>query len=271
MLAKKERGEMKILNEKTTRTRITRLISGVAKAGLLSLSAAALLTFAPSAKADLVTNGSFESNGGNGQVGFDTSITDWSVPAPSGSYTFLFAPGTADTSGANGQYGNVTLWGPGNGVANGLPATSPDGGYFIGADSTFQQGAISQTINGLTVGATYQVGFYWAAAQQGGFTSSSFDQWQVSLGSDTQSTQTVNIPSQGFSGWMYQTFDYTATSTSEVLSFFASGGPGGVPPFALLDGVSMNVAAPEPEALALMGTVLAGLAFARRQQLKKRS
>src|SRR5580658_3782800 len=87
---------------------------------------------------DLVANGGFEVNGGNGQLGFNTSAADWSVPAPSGSYTFLFAPGTADTSGANGEYGFLGLWGPGDGSPNGLPATSPNGGYYLATDPSFQ-------------------------------------------------------------------------------------------------------------------------------------
>jgi hypothetical protein len=211
------------------------------------------LALAVSARADLITNGGFESNGGNGQLGFNTSATGWSVPAPPGSYTFLYAPGTADTTGANGQYGNVALWGPGNGVANGLPATSPAGGYFIAQDGDFQQGAISQTVNGLTSGQDYTLGFWWAGAQQQGFTGSATDQWQVSLGSQTQLTPVVNVPSQGFSGWMFQTFTFTATGSSELLSFLATSSPNGVPPFVLLDGVSLNptISTPEPASITM--------------------
>jgi hypothetical protein len=141
------------------------------KMALVALPVFALIVGVPGlALADLVTNGNFESNGGNGQVGYNTFVTDWSITTPPGSYTFLFAPGTADTTGANGEYGGTALWGPGNGVANGLPATGPVGGYFVAQDSAFQQGTLSQTINGLTAGQTYQVGFWWAAAQQEGFT-----------------------------------------------------------------------------------------------------
>jgi len=226
------------------------------KAVWAAFLAVALSTLAVSAKAgDLVTNGGFESNGGNGQLGFNTSVADWSIPAPSGNYAFIFAPGTADTTGANGEYGNVSLWGPGNGVANGLPATSPNGGYFLGMDSAFQVGALSQTIGGLTPGDSYTVGFWWAAGQQSGFSGASSTQWQVSLGSQTQNTAFANIPSQGFSGWMYQTFNFTATNSSEVLSFLANGSPQ-VPPFALLDGVSLTPTVPEPGSFTLMLTAV---------------
>ena len=246
------------------------------KPGVFSLVAVTLLALTislPAFAANLVINGSFETNGGNGQIGFNTTAANWSIPGGSGAgYTFIYAPGTADTTGANGIFGFLSLWGPGNGSNNGLPASSPDGGYFIAQDSAFRNAAIEQTINGLTPGASYTVGFWWGAAQQSGFFGSNSSQWQVSLGSQTQSTALVTIPSQGFSGWMYQTFTYTATNSSEVLSFFANGSPQ-VPPFALLDGVSLNAnnTTPEPETLTLMATGLAGvIGFARRYQLRKR-
>src|ERR1700722_18580603 len=125
---------------------------------LAAAVAALAVTRLASANA-LITNGSFESNTGNGQLGFNTSVTGWSVPAPNGSYTFLYGAGTADTVGADGEYGNVGLWGPNNGSNNGLPATSPDGGYYLANDGDFQQGAISQTVSGLTVGANYTISF----------------------------------------------------------------------------------------------------------------
>lgn len=233
------------------------------------LLSAVVASAAPAlAGVELVTNGGFESNGGNGQLGYNTTATDWSLPVGNTGYAFLFAPGTADTTGANGQFGNLTLYGPGNGNNNGLPATSPAGGYFLASDTDFQQAAISQTINGLTVGDEYTVGFWWAGAQQSGFSGSTEEQWEVSLGSDTQSTAFVMIPQAGFSGWMYQTFTFTATSASEALSFFADGTPG-EPPFALLDGVTM-MAVPEPSTWAMMLVSFGGLGFAAAYRRRRK-
>ncbi len=221
----------------------------------------------------LVTNGSFESTtNGPGQLGYNTNVTGWTTSG----YNFVFASGTADTTGATGRYGGVMLWGPNNGSANGLPASSPDGGNFIAADGAFQVGAISQTINGLTAGDTYQVSFYWAGAQQYGFTGTNTEQWQVNFGSQSQSTAVYHNTSEGFSGWMLQTFNFTADGTSDVLSFLAIGTPSGVPPFSLLDGVSVQQVAlqptPEPATVTLAAVGMLGLgAAARRRRARSTS
>jgi hypothetical protein len=246
----------------------TKAMAGIALLGLLVGVSATAQAY------DLVTNGGFEDNTGNGQVGFNTTVTGWSVPDPNAgnSYTFLFAPGTADTTGAIGQYGGLSLWGPGNGSANGLPATSPDGGYFIAQDSAFQQGAISQTINGLVAGQMYNVSFYWAAAQQYGFNGSTYDAWQVSLGGQTQTTSTVNLDSHGFQPWMHESFTFTADNSSDVLSFLAVGGPGGVPPFALLDGVSVNAVPESRYSLGILVCLAGGtIALRHRHARAKKS
>jgi hypothetical protein len=233
--------------------------------GIAALAAALALGSAAQA-GNLVKNGDFETNGGNGQIGVNTSAANWSIGNPgNSSYAFLYGPGTADTTGANGQFGFVGLWGPGNGVANGLPATSPTGGFFLATDPAFQQNAIVQTITGLTPGAKYDVGFWYGFAQQEFFNGDTSQQWQVSLGSDTQSTAFYNLPSHGFSGWLHQDFTFTANSTSEVLSFFSNGSPQ-LPPFALLDGVTMTGGVPEPATWAMMVLGLFGLGFVVRQR-----
>jgi len=221
--------------------------------GFLAL---AFATLSVSAKADLVTNGGFELNGGGGQLAFNTSATGWTVPALNGSYFFLFTPGVADGPGVAGEYGNFQLWGPGNGSANGLTPTSPAGGSYVGSDPSFQNGPLSQTINGLTAGSHYTLGFWWAAAQQFPFKGPTTEGWSVTLGGQTQSTAIVNNASHGFVPWQHQTFKYTATSSSEVLSFLATGGPAStVPPFALLDGVTLTPT-PEPESFTLVFSAL---------------
>jgi len=179
-------------------------------------------------------------------------------------YNFVFLPGTADTTGATGQ-ATVKLWGPANNGTNAaaLPLSSPTGGNYIAADGAYEISAIKQTINGLTAGKAYAVSFAWAGAQQSGFTGPTTDEWTVTLGTasasnPSQKTSLLSLPTEGASAWVNQTFDFVATSSSEVLSFLATGTPTGQPPFALLANVSMT-AVPEPATWAMMLTGLAGL------------
>jgi opacity protein-like surface antigen len=234
----------------------------------LLVAAAALIAASTAAQAtDLVVNGSFETlTSGAGQLGYNTDATGWTVP--DGGYTFVFAPGTADTTGSVGQYGSLYLWGPNNGgdMSNMLPASSPDGGNYVAEDGAFQVQPIQQTITGLTPGQKYAVSFYWGGAQQFGFTGDTTEEFDVTLGAETHSTPTLTNVSHGFTGWQKETFTYTATSGSEVLSFLANGTPSGEPPFSVLDGVSLN-AVPEPATWAMMLIGVAGMgAVARRRR-----
>ncbi len=180
-------------------------------------------------------------------------------------YNFVFLPNTADTTGSTGQYNALTLWGPANSGANAanLPLSSPTGGNYVGADGAFEVSAITQTINGLITGQNVTVSFAWAGAQQSSFTGPTSDKWTVSLGTvsasnPSQSTNVVSLPTEGATPWMNQTFTFVATSTSELLSFLATGTPAGQPPFALLANVSVtNV--PEPAGIGIFLTGLAGL------------
>lgn len=241
-------------------------------------SAAILAASSASAAVNLVTNGSFEINAGTGQLGFDTTAMGWSVANPivGGSYAFLFNPAagvsgtSADTSGAVGTFGNTKIWGPDDGSANGL-TLSPDGGAFISSDPAFQNSAITQTVNGLTAGTKYVLTFDWAGSQQLGHDGVTTEGWQVSLGGGpSQSTTLVTVLDKGFSGWMTQSFTFTADNSSDMLSFLALGGPGASqPPFALLDGVSLTAAAvPEPITWTLMlaGVGLLGGALRHRRE-----
>lgn len=210
----------------------------------------------PAEATSLVANGNFETlkePGVSSQFGVYYAyqeVTSWSTSG----YNFVFTPGTADTTGAPGQYGQIYLWGPGNGANNGL-STSPAGGNFLAFDGGTHVGAVTQTIKGLTAGDDYGVSFYYAAAQQHGYAGSTTEQFKVSLGTESETTPVLSAASHGFSGWHYETLTFKAASASEVLSFLASGTPTGVPPYALLDGVSLYVV-PEPATWALL--VLAG-------------
>ena len=55
----------------------------------------------------------------------------------------------------------------------------------------------------------------------------------------------VTVASHSSTAWVTQTLYFTATATTQILSFLAVGTPTGEPPFALLGGVSLD-AVPEP-------------------------
>ena len=80
----------------------------------------------------------------------------------------------------------------------------------------------------------------------------------------------MNTPSQGSVGWNLQTMVFKATSATQTLSFLAEGGPAGLPPFALLDGVNLTMA-PEPVAFAMVGFGLVGISLIARRANKKKA
>lgn len=237
-----------------------------------SIALAMMASIPLSAQAvSLVVNGNFEqTTNGAGQFDYvaplapgSSQVTGWTVYG----YGFVFSNPTQALGSSLG--GNFSLWGPHigvNGPANGLSA-SPGGGNFVAADGDAGfQTRIFQDIHGLIKGQKYNVGFDWAGAQQAGYNGATTEQWDVSLGSEHHSTAVWSNPSHGFSGWMHETFTFTAQSTSATLKFLAVGTPSGVPPVSLLDNVTLAASVPEPETWALMlgGLGLVGLSLRGR-------
>jgi hypothetical protein len=155
---------------------------------------------------------------------------------------------------------------------NGLNVTLPDspgGGNIIGDDGDVNYRApLFQTISGLTVGATYNLSFYQAAAQQGSYDSDTGELWQVSLGGDLLNSALMLTPGGQFTAWNLQSMTFVATSTSELLNFLSLGMPAGEPPVALLADVSLT-AAPEPRTIAVLSVGLLGLLTVARLRSRR--
>ena len=239
-----------------------------------TLLACAALTACASASmaAPVLVNGGFESSSYASNTEFGTRFGGQGVTGWAGTgYALYFFGGTQATTTANTEYA------PGATQEYFRPnvTTSPNGGNFVAldGDSSFQGGTaatpgatISQQVTGLTAGLQYDVSFYWAGTQLLNRSGPTTEQLEVTFGNSTAFTPVVSEPSGGFSGWMGQTYRFTASAASQTLSFLSFGTPSGLPPISLLDGVTVQQSIPEPASWALVGTALlgAGLLATRR-------
>lgn len=231
----------------------------------VGLLVAASQSFA--APIEFVTNGGFETVTGGSLPGYikDRTIAGWTQvnTGNSGNFDAIYNAGGL-------QSGPLPLWGPASGYNNGL-TDSPTGGNMVGldGDSNFNW-ALTQNIAGLMIGKKYQLSFWWASGQQKDFAGSITNSIAYSFGTEAGSTGVVALPQGGFQPWAQVKALFTATSTSQLLSFLSVGTPNGLPPIALLDGVSMTEVAqvPLPAALPLLGLGLAGLFGVRRMRRK---
>jgi hypothetical protein len=218
-------------------------------------------------------NGDFSSNGGQGQLTYNTTLDGWTAGGKEGNFgnqnrapVFVFNAYNAGGFVAGDSFmGNVQFIGV---------TAPPTGYYYIAAagDSNWA-GSISQTVTGLITGHSYDLKFDWAGAQQAGFSEPTTEQWRVNFSGSSLTLGLVNTPAQSFVGWRSMTLNLTAASTSEILSFMAIGTPNGQSPWLLLSGVTLTdttAAVPEPETYALMLAGLAAVGFWARGQRNRK-
>lgn len=266
-----------------------------------SIMLGVLVVASPAAHANvnLIQNGGFESTLGittSNEILNAATLENWySSDGGNGKYNYVYYPDHVTPLNANGAYtnqdpgqnqcsepygsssgipGNVCLWGPNNAAT--FPV-SPVGGKFVALDADPQyRNPLTQTVSNLTIGDNYVLSFFWGGAQYSTRVGPTTENLQISFGGDTAVTPTINTPSQSFSGWQSYTKTFTATSTSEVLSFLADGTPLNEPPVVVLDGVSLTDTttvtvqnpAPEPGYFALMIVGLVGLVAVARRRTK---
>ena len=226
--------------------------------GLVAIAAAASLALGSAAQAaNLVVNGDFtQLSNGVGQFDLNTTATGWSG---NNGYNFVMSLANQPTPG---RYGNLTLWDAADGGANTWNGSAAGSGNFAALDGDFEVQKITQTIHGLTVGDQYNLDFNYAFAQQHGYNGATLQNLTVALGGQSSTTSTFSVANHGFTGWQSWGGVFTATSSSETLSFLAHGNLP-VPPFALVSNVSLT-AVPEPATWALTILGIAGLGAALR-------
>jgi len=240
----------------------------------LAAFAAAIVSAAPAAAAvELVTNGGFDSVSNNAQ-NFEVSpgntygtVTGWSTStSPSGNpYNILFHEAIATTGNAVGQYsftGLEDLWA--------VPSNTAGHGNFMALDGDpAVNGTFYQILTGLTVGAVYNLTFDWATGQIHSRTGATTEGLNVQVGSLNLTLPDRNTPSAGATPWGTVSTNFTATSSSQMLSFLALGAPGTLPPVALLDNVSVR-AVPEPASWAMMLIGFGAIGVAMRRNRRRR-
>lgn len=222
---------------------------------------------------NLVTNGGFEDTplGASAAItnsnlpGWSIDLTGTAVGGPYNYTALYFSAAEATTVGATGtSKPNGAQWIMAN------AGDSTNGGKFVAIDGDRTISAVlSQNITGLTVGHTYQLTFEMAGAQEVIRQGATTDAWKVSFGNESQTSTVLTNPTHGFTGWVSQTMNFTATGTSQLLSFLAVGTPTGLPPVSLLDGVSMVdtvPAIPEPQTWALMLAGIGAIGVALRKR-----
>jgi hypothetical protein len=226
--------------------------------------------------AQFVTNGGFETST-NTESTFlsqpaDTSVTGWTS---TGDFVLYCTAGAGTTCDETSILGGAALAGPANGHLNGL-TSSPQGGAYMAFDSDPAfHGDFTQTIAGLTAGDTYTLSFYMGGAQENGFGADTTTSITATLGNETYTTPIISTPAQGFSPWNLYTTTFTYTGGGNILDLVATGGPGGEPPYALLDGVSLvgagGPATPEPSTWVMIVAGFAGLSLAARARRKSKA
>ena len=249
------------------RMKLLTTIAVVAAAAAISSSASAF---------EFVTNGGFETTnyatssefGGQSGASYvaNQGVIGW-TGAGGTALQFLYIGGTQTTVSPINRFDDPNAF-----FYPSLNTLSPDGGNFVGLDGDQDpnvgvQGSISQVINGLVIGEFYNLNFNWGAAQLANREGATSEQLHITFGSSTADTGVLNIASGGFSGWQAGHFQFQATSTSQTLSFLSVGTPFGLPPIAVLDGVSLT-AVPEPTtwAMMLLGFGGIGAMIRRRRQ-----
>uniref|UniRef100_Q01UL1 PEP-CTERM protein-sorting domain-containing protein n=1 Tax=Solibacter usitatus (strain Ellin6076) TaxID=234267 RepID=Q01UL1_SOLUE len=199
--------------------------------------------------------------GNNGQI---DCVVPGNAVGGGTSPTLICTPGNPPSTQVTGGGYKFTLWQ--------APGPSLDkGNYFLADGGSSFSGALSQSVSGLTVGSLYKLTFWQAAGQENCLYDDGVNcdppgnvnltqDWQVTFGSTSLTSTTMSTPIHTSFAWNQQIMFFTATATTQVLTFLAQGTPNSAPPILMLDGVTLE-SAPEPATSALFALGLGLLAI----------
>jgi hypothetical protein len=226
---------------------VTRLWTNLARATASGFALVlGLAAFAGQADAQIVQNGNFGTTGTTGTLtNGQTVASTWTYVAGNGAGCLIVSD---NLSGCGISF-----------VSN--PGYSPTLTNFIAIDTNGSgtAGTVQETIGALTAGTRYTLSFYIGEAAETG-QSNALVTWTVTLGGTVLTTVSTST-----AGWrttpVAVTFTATAGQSNGLLQFAAST-TSGLPPIALLDGVSI----PEPASMGLFGIGGIALAALRRRR-----
>lgn len=149
---------------------------------------------------------------------------------------------------------------------------SPDGADYFGIQdldaftSRFNVEGITQNVAGLQVGQTYQLRFY-SMSNHTNQNANARQQWRVSFGGETQFSQQTF--SSATANWVQSTLNFTATATTQALTFVAEFLPGSYPEILNIDGIVLTAATvPEPDVAWLLSSGLLAMGFLARRRMR---
>jgi hypothetical protein len=218
------------------------------------LTAGCFLILAGHARADLLTNGSFENTG-------STFVGD-------ANSTMILASGSSTIPGWTTTNGTFTAW-----IKNGNPWNIPaaDGSFFLdltGYSDSGTYGGVTQSF-ATTIGTQYTLTFDLGYGGNSGLFAGPVSVNVSAGGAATTLTSASGTPNPAL--WSLETYNFTATSTTTMLSIIGHSTAGG--DYIGLDNADVELATvgavPEPATFSLVGVALIGLTTFRLRQRKK--
>ena len=174
----------------------------------------------------------------------------------------------ADAAGSADGATDLTVYGA-------FLATGADGGNFVeGCDDLDCSAASQQTTIGLAAGPSYTLTFFQPTGQPLGFAGQKTEQWEVTFGdgpaTDIRDLALYALPRADIGPGKLQTMTFAPGATANVVGFLAYGTSNSAPTIAPRDSVDLEIVAPEPASLSVMGIgVLAIAVIARRRRVRR--